>query len=161
MCWMFLSAINIASIIRNCLLTRTITSIGLHINGIENFRNLSKRHPKRYNGIHKEHFHLVLKEGEWRFNYRPVANLNKTLQQWSFKSKSKLYLCQTLKNMGHQLTRENTRRKFLGRPVYSSDLGDAAGPSNSEEFLLGMVYPSPPTKWIIAFCNATAEKSEI
>ena len=44
----------------------------------------------------KSTFHLVLKEGEWRFNYRPVANLNKTLQQWSFKSKSKPYLCQTL-----------------------------------------------------------------
>ena len=99
MCWMFLSAITIASIIRNCLLTRTITSIGLHINGIENFPNPSKRHPRRYNGIHKEHFHLVLKEREWRFNYRPVANLNKTLQQWSFKSKSKPYLCQTLKKI--------------------------------------------------------------
>ena len=56
-----------------------------HINGIENFWNQSKRHLRRYNGIPKEHFHLFLKECEWRFNYRPVANLNKTLQKWWFK----------------------------------------------------------------------------
>ena len=56
-----------------------------HINGIENFWNQSKRHLRRYNGIPKEHFHLFLKECEWRFNYRPVANLNKTLVKWLFK----------------------------------------------------------------------------
>jgi len=56
-----------------------------HINGIENFWNQSKRHLRRYNGIPKEHFHLFLKECEWRFNYRPVANLNKTLVKWWFK----------------------------------------------------------------------------
>jgi transposase len=56
-----------------------------HINGIENFWNQSKRHLRRYNGISKEHFHLFLKECEWRFNYRPVANLNKTLVKWWFK----------------------------------------------------------------------------
>jgi transposase len=50
-----------------------------HINGIENFWNQSKRHLRRYNGIQKEHFHLFLKECEWRFNYRPVANLNAIL----------------------------------------------------------------------------------
>lgn len=53
-----------------------------HINGIENFWNQSKRHLRRYNGIPKEHFHLFLKECEWRFNYRPVANLRKVLEQW-------------------------------------------------------------------------------
>ena len=53
-----------------------------HINGIENFWNQSKRHLRRYNGIPKEHFHLFLKECEWRFNYRPVANLNKVLVKW-------------------------------------------------------------------------------
>ena len=56
-----------------------------HINGIENFWNQAKRHLRRYNGIPKEHFHLFLKECEWRFNYRPVANLNKTLQKWWLK----------------------------------------------------------------------------
>jgi len=56
-----------------------------HINGIENFWNQSKRHLRRYNGIPKEHFHLFLKECEWRFNYRPVSNLNKTLVKWWFK----------------------------------------------------------------------------
>ena len=56
-----------------------------HINGIENFWNQAKRHLRRYNGIPEKHFHLFLKECEWRFNYRPVANLNKTLHQWWFK----------------------------------------------------------------------------
>ncbi len=56
-----------------------------HINGIENFWNQSKRHLRRYNGIPRDHFHLFLKECEWRFNYRPVANLNKTLVKWWFK----------------------------------------------------------------------------
>ena len=39
-----------------------------HINGIENFWNQAKRHLRRFNGIPKEHFHLFLKECEWRFN---------------------------------------------------------------------------------------------
>mgnify|MGYP003879774841 CR=1 FL=1 len=39
-----------------------------HINGIENFWNQAKRHLRRYNGIPKAHFHLFLKECEWRFN---------------------------------------------------------------------------------------------
>ena len=56
-----------------------------HINGIENFWNQAKRHLRGYNGIPKEHFHLFLKECEWRFNCRPVANLNKVLQKWWFK----------------------------------------------------------------------------
>ena len=54
-----------------------------HINGIENFWNQAKRHLRRYNGIPKHHFHLYLKECEWRFNYRPTANLLKVLRQWA------------------------------------------------------------------------------
>lgn len=46
-----------------------------HINGIENFWNQAKRHLQRYNGIPKAHFHLFLKECEWRFNCRPTSNL--------------------------------------------------------------------------------------
>ena len=53
-----------------------------HINGIENFWNQAKRHLRRYNGIPKHHFHLYLKECEWRFNYRPTANLLKVLRKW-------------------------------------------------------------------------------
>ena len=56
-----------------------------HINGIENFWNQAKRHLRGYNGIPQGHFHLFIKECEWRFNYRPVANLTKVLQQWWFK----------------------------------------------------------------------------
>lgn len=41
-----------------------------HINGIENFWNQAKRHLRSYNGIPKHHFHLFLKEGKRRFNYR-------------------------------------------------------------------------------------------
>ena len=39
-----------------------------HINGIENFWNQAKRHLRKFNGIPREHFHLFLKECEWRFN---------------------------------------------------------------------------------------------
>jgi transposase len=54
-----------------------------HINGIENFWNQAKRHLRRYNGIPKQHFHLFLKECEWRFNHRPVSNLLSTLITWA------------------------------------------------------------------------------
>ena len=39
-----------------------------HINGIENFWNQAKRHMRKFNGISRQHFHLFLKECEWRFN---------------------------------------------------------------------------------------------
>ena len=39
-----------------------------HINGIENFWNQAKRHLSKFNGIPKEHFHLFLKECQFRFN---------------------------------------------------------------------------------------------
>ena len=55
---------------------------GKHINGIENFWNQAKRHLRRYNGIPKAHFHLFLKECEWRFNYRPASRLLSTLTRW-------------------------------------------------------------------------------
>ena len=53
-----------------------------HINGIENFWSQAKRHLRRYNGIPKAHFHLYLKECEWRFNYRPQPRLVSTLSAW-------------------------------------------------------------------------------
>ncbi len=56
-----------------------------HINGIENFWNQAKRHMRRFNGIPSQHFHLFIKECEWRFNNRPVANLSKVLEKWWFK----------------------------------------------------------------------------
>ena len=40
-----------------------------HINGIENFWNQAKRHLRIFNGVHRAHFHLYLKECEWRFNH--------------------------------------------------------------------------------------------
>jgi transposase len=53
-----------------------------HINGIENFWNQAKRHLRKYNGIPKSHFHLYLKECEWRFNNSdPKRQLNQ-LKQW-------------------------------------------------------------------------------
>jgi transposase len=54
-----------------------------HINGIENFWAQAKRHLRRYNGIPKANFHLFLKECEWRFNYRPIKNLLKSLTGWA------------------------------------------------------------------------------
>ncbi|WP_201605967.1 IS1595 family transposase [Psychrobacter sp. JCM 18903] len=57
-----------------------------HINGIENFWSQAKRHMRKYNGIPKEHFHLFLKECEWRFNYsepkRQLYQLKQWVKQW-------------------------------------------------------------------------------
>jgi transposase len=53
-----------------------------HINGIENFWSQAKRHLRRFNGIPRVHFHLYLKECEWRFNYRPQTRLVSTLSGW-------------------------------------------------------------------------------
>ena len=55
---------------------------GNHINGIENFWNQAKRHLRKYNGIPKHHFHLFLKECEWRFNYGTARQLLSTLKTW-------------------------------------------------------------------------------
>lgn len=44
-----------------------------HINGIENFWNQAKRHLRKFNGIPKKHFHLFLRECEWRFNNPGIA----------------------------------------------------------------------------------------
>src|SRR3989338_7094251 len=41
-----------------------------HINGIEAFRIFEKLRLHRLKGIHKQTFHLHLKECEWRFNHR-------------------------------------------------------------------------------------------
>ena len=53
-----------------------------HINGIENFWNQTKRHLRKYNGIPRSHFHLFLKECEWRFNYGPAPQLLRVLKSW-------------------------------------------------------------------------------
>jgi len=53
-----------------------------HINGIENFWNQAKRHLRKYNGIPKQHFHLFLKECEWRFNYGSPKQLLEILKAW-------------------------------------------------------------------------------
>ena len=52
-----------------------------HINGIENFWNQAKRHLRKYNGIPKHHFHLFLKECEWRFNIGSPKELLKDLKK--------------------------------------------------------------------------------
>jgi transposase len=53
-----------------------------HINGIENFWNQAKRHLRKYNGIPKQHFHLFLKECEWRFNYGSPKQQMTILKKW-------------------------------------------------------------------------------
>lgn len=52
-----------------------------HINGIENFWNQAKRHLRKFNGIPRDHFHLYLKECEWRFNNSKPDEQLKTLKQ--------------------------------------------------------------------------------
>ena len=51
-----------------------------HIHGIENFWNQAKRHLRKYNGVPKIHFHLFLKECEWRFNMGSSKLLLKDLK---------------------------------------------------------------------------------
>jgi len=53
-----------------------------HINGIENFWNQAKRYLRKFNGIPREHFHLFLKECEWRFNNSDPKSQLKQLKQW-------------------------------------------------------------------------------
>ena len=53
-----------------------------HINGIENFWNQARRHLRKFNGIPREHFHLFLKECEWRFNNSDPKTQLKQLNQW-------------------------------------------------------------------------------
>jgi transposase len=38
---------------------------------------------RRFNGVPSQHFHLYLKECEWRFNHRPTENLLKVLRKWA------------------------------------------------------------------------------
>jgi transposase len=54
-----------------------------HINGIENFWNQAKRHLRRFNGLPAAHFHLFLKECEWRFNTPRPKSQQTQLIQWT------------------------------------------------------------------------------
>jgi transposase len=54
-----------------------------HINGIENFWNQTKRHMRRFNGIPATHFHLYLKQCEWRFNTPQPKQQQTKLIQWA------------------------------------------------------------------------------
>ena len=51
-------------------------------NSVESFWSQAKRHLHRYNGVPRRHFHLFLKECEWRFNYGSPAQLLKVLKAW-------------------------------------------------------------------------------
>lgn len=53
-----------------------------HINGIENFWNQAKRPLRKFNGIPRAHFHLFLKECEWRFNNSDPKHQLRQLKQW-------------------------------------------------------------------------------
>ena len=53
-----------------------------NLSSTENFWNQAKRHLRRYNGVPRQHFHLFLKECEWRFNYGPPKQLLRILKYW-------------------------------------------------------------------------------
>ena len=53
-----------------------------HINGIENFWSQAKRVLRKYNGIDKKHFHLFIKECEFRFSYGTPSNPLRLLRKW-------------------------------------------------------------------------------
>jgi transposase len=52
------------------------------IGGVENFWSQARRNLRKYNGIPPHHFHLFLKECEWRFNYGSPRQLSETLARW-------------------------------------------------------------------------------
>ncbi len=52
------------------------------IGGVENFWSQARRNLRKYNGIPPHHFHLFLKECEWRFNYGSPRQLSETLVRW-------------------------------------------------------------------------------
>ena len=52
------------------------------LDSVESFWSQAKRHLHRYNGIPRRHFHLFLKECEWRFNYGSPTQLLKVLKTW-------------------------------------------------------------------------------
>ena len=51
-----------------------------HINGIENFWGWVKNRLRKFNGIKRSHFHLHLKECEFRFNHRNEDLYQKLLE---------------------------------------------------------------------------------
>ncbi len=59
-----------------------LTSGRANISSTENFWNQAKRHLRRYNGVPRQHFHLFLKECEWRFNYGTPKQLLRLLKFW-------------------------------------------------------------------------------
>ena len=62
--------------------THFVKPNGNHINGIENFWNQAKRVLRKYNGIPKQHFHLFIKECEFRFNYGSPKQQLTLLKKW-------------------------------------------------------------------------------
>lgn len=52
------------------------------IDSIENFWGQAKRQLYRYGGIPRPHFHLFLKECEWRFNHGSPGSRLKILKHW-------------------------------------------------------------------------------
>ena len=53
-----------------------------HINGVKNFWNQAKRHMRKFNGVPKAHFGLILKECEWRFNNSAPSIQLARLKRW-------------------------------------------------------------------------------
>ena len=47
--------------------------------------NKTEGHLRGYNGIPSQHFHLFIKQCEWRVNSHPVRPMQETLTRWWFK----------------------------------------------------------------------------
>jgi transposase len=54
----------------------------LQFGSVENFWSHARRNLRKYNGVPAHHFHLFLKECEWRFNYGSPRQLLETLVRW-------------------------------------------------------------------------------
>jgi transposase len=76
------SALHVSHFQHKRVQAREPEAAGKPIDSIENFWNQAKRHMRRYNGIPRRHFHLFLKECEWRFNYGSPRQLLTNLKHW-------------------------------------------------------------------------------
>jgi transposase len=54
----------------------------VHINGLEGFWSFAKERMLKYHGISKKHFHLYLKEFEFRYNHRNDDLLKLFISLW-------------------------------------------------------------------------------
>lgn len=62
--------------------SRTFVHNKNYINAMDNFWSQAKRHLLNFNRVPKEHFHLYIKDCEWRFNHSDLKSQLLQLKKW-------------------------------------------------------------------------------